>query len=322
MSAPSPTACVGLVLPTREMAMTGDFAVAPLLEFARRAEGGGFDSAWVGDSLTARPRLDPLVVLSAVAGATTSLTLGTAALTAALRPPLLGANMITSLDHVSGGRVELALGAGFPAPESEAEFAAAGVGFRDRVQRLDETVRLWRSIWSGRGSYSGRYWQIEGIDQLPPPVRPGGPRLWLAGSDTPWVLSRAAELYDGWLPFLPNPEAYGAAWQRMSEKAAAAGRGTDAITPGLYATININPNGDHARAELADYVQRYYRRSLDCMSTIQAFHCGTAEECADWLAGYGKRGARHFVLRIGSLQPDAQVDQAARVLLPRLRAQA
>jgi alkanesulfonate monooxygenase SsuD/methylene tetrahydromethanopterin reductase-like flavin-dependent oxidoreductase (luciferase family) len=311
----------GLLLPTREMAMTGDYTMAPLLEFARRAEGCGFDSLWAGDSLTARPRLDPLVVLTAVAGATSTITLGTAALTAALRPALLGANLITSLDHVAGGRLTLALGAGFPVPDSAAEFAATGVDFGRRVGLLDETVRVWRSAWAGQPTYTGKYWTIEGGDRLPPPARAGGPGLWLAGSDTPRVAARVAELYDGWLPFLPDPEAYGPAWQRIQDLARSRGRDTAAITPGLYATININPDRDAARAELADYVERYYGRSLEFMTTIQAFYGGSVRECADWLAGYRKQGARHFVLRIGSLRPENQVELVATRLLPGLRAE-
>ncbi|WP_037842946.1 LLM class flavin-dependent oxidoreductase, partial [Streptomyces sp. NRRL WC-3549] len=76
---------VGILLPTREQAINGTYAAAPLLDFARQAEGLGFDSLWAGDSLTARPRLDPLVVLSAAAAATERITVGTAALTPALR---------------------------------------------------------------------------------------------------------------------------------------------------------------------------------------------------------------------------------------------
>lgn len=138
---------VGVLLPTREHALAGDFAAAPLLEFARRAEQLGFDSVWAGDSLTARPRLDPLVLLSAVGAVTSEVTLGTAALTAALRPPLAGANTIAALDQVCDSRLVLGLGAGFPIPESEAEFAAAGVPFEGRVGRLDETAALWRAAW-------------------------------------------------------------------------------------------------------------------------------------------------------------------------------
>ncbi|MFF0170888.1 LLM class flavin-dependent oxidoreductase [Streptomyces prasinus] len=88
MAVPSPTR-FGVLLPTREQAILGRFAASPLLGFARQAERPGFGSLWTGDSLTACPRLDPLVVLPAVGAVTSAVTLGTAALTPALRHPLV-----------------------------------------------------------------------------------------------------------------------------------------------------------------------------------------------------------------------------------------
>jgi alkanesulfonate monooxygenase SsuD/methylene tetrahydromethanopterin reductase-like flavin-dependent oxidoreductase (luciferase family) len=80
---------LGVVLPTREAAMTGRPEVEPLLEFAARAEDLGFDSVWAGDAPFARPRFEPLTLLAAVAARTRRVTLGTAILLPALRHPLL-----------------------------------------------------------------------------------------------------------------------------------------------------------------------------------------------------------------------------------------
>lgn len=300
---------VGILIPTRELAMTGNYQMAPLLSFAEQAEAAGYDSVWTGDSLMARPRLDPLIVLAGVAAVTSRIKLGTAALTAALRQPVIGANLVASLDHASGGRLELALGSGFPVPETAQEFAAVGVPFAERVGRLDETVRLWRQVWrsdqqGGQISYRGRYWQLDNLERLPPPAAPGGPKLWLAGSDIPRVLNRVVQWYDGWLPFLPSPDAYAQAWRRISELAEAHGRSADEITPGMYATITVNNDRKRAKEELESYLQCYYGRSLATMSTVQAYCYGTAEECAAWLAEYVCAGARHLVIRVGSLGSD------------------
>lgn len=295
---------IGVLLPTRELAMVGNYDMAPLLEFAQEAEAVGYDSLWTGDSLLARPRLDPFVVLAGVAAVTSRVSVGTAALTAALRQPVIGANLVASLDHACGGRLALALGAGFPIPDSAQEFSAVGVPFEQRVGRLDETVRLWRQAWAGQPSFRGRYWQLDDLDRLPPPATPGGPKLWLASSDTPRVLDRVAQHYDGWLPFLPSPEAYGQAWRQISASAQAYGRPADAVAPGLYATMTVHESRDRARAELDGYLQQYYGRPLEVMSTVQAYCYGTAEECAQWLARYVQAGARHLVIRIGSLSPE------------------
>lgn len=316
---------VGVLLPTREQAINGSYAAAPLLDFAVQAESLGFDSLWAGDSLTARPRLDPLVVLSAAAAVTSRVTVGTAALTPALRHPLIGANLAASLDHVAGGRLVLGLGSGFPMPETEAEFASVGASFDGRVGRLDEITALWRRAWRSTDpgaptAFEGRFWQAEGLDRLPRPATAGGPPLWLAGSDTPRVLARVAQQYDGWLPFLPSVDAYGRAARRIAELAAEAGRAPSAVTPAMYATVTVNPDRAAAKAELEHYIHHYYGRSLEQMATIQAYAWGSAEECAEWLGGYVRAGARHLVLRIGSLDPQPQLKEIAEVLLPAVRA--
>jgi alkanesulfonate monooxygenase SsuD/methylene tetrahydromethanopterin reductase-like flavin-dependent oxidoreductase (luciferase family) len=313
---------IGILLPTREQAINGSYAAAPLLDFARRAEALGFDSLWAGDSLTARPRLDPLVVLSAAAAATTRITVGTAALTPALRHPHIGANMVASLSHVAAGRLVLGLGSGFPMAETEEEFASVGASFQGRVGRLDEITELWRTAWRSADEgepteFQGRYWQAENLDRLPSPAVPGGPPLWLAGSDTPKVLARAAARYDGWLPFLPDVDAYARARRRIAELAEEAGR---EVTPALYATVTVNSDERAAEAELEHYVSHYYGRSLDQMRTIQAYAWGSAEKCAEWLGGYVRAGARHLVVRIGSLDPEPQLKEIAEVLLPAVRA--
>lgn len=310
----------GVLLPTREQAMTGKYDARALLSFAATAEDLGFDSLWAGDSLTARPRFDPLVVLAAAAAVTTRITLGTAALTAALRNPVVGANTIAAIDQVSGGRLTLGLGAGFPIPETEAEFAVAGVPFRGRTQRLDELTSLWRHAWRGGAEFTGQYWQVDGLDRLPPPHRTGGPALWLACGDTPRALDRVARHYDGWLPYLPSAEAYGTAWREIVDRSVASGRPGDSIAAGLYATVAVGKNVELAREELATYVRHYYGRSLEQMAGLQAYCWGTAADCAEWLAEYLRAGARHVIIRIGSLDPAERLAEIAEVLLPMLRA--
>src|SRR3954468_19544013 len=78
---------IGYLLPTRERVMEGRPEAAPLLALAERAEALGYDSIWVGDSILARPRHEPLTLLSAVAARTSRVELGTAVLLPALRNP-------------------------------------------------------------------------------------------------------------------------------------------------------------------------------------------------------------------------------------------
>lgn len=146
------------------------------------------------------------------------------------------------------------------------------------------------------------------------------PPLWLASSDTPKVLRRVARHYDGWLPFLPSPRAYQAARQTIAEHCVAAGRDADAVVPALYATLTVNDDESAAQAEMEHYVERYYGRSLEMMSQIQAYGWGSAAQCAAWLIEYVRAGARHIVIRIGSLDPEPQLKQLGQTLLPLVRA--
>src|SRR5438128_11306017 len=154
---------MGYLLPTRERIMEGRHETAPLLALAGRAERLGFDSIWVGDSLLARPRHDPMTLLAAVAARTRKAELGTAVLLPALRNPVVLAQQVATLDQISEGRVILGVGIASDLPNIRAEFAAAGVPFEKRVGRLLEGLQLCRELWSGkRVAWDGR-WKVEGV---------------------------------------------------------------------------------------------------------------------------------------------------------------
>src|SRR5262249_31968454 len=169
---------IGYLLPTREQVMEGRPAAAPLLALAERAEGLGFDSIWVGDSLLARPRHDPLTLLAAVAARTKRAELGTAVLLPALRNPVVLAQQIATLDQISEGRYILGVGIASDVPNIRAEFVAAGVPFEKRVGRMMEGLRLTRALWSGKPvDWDGR-WRVEGGGLGPTPQPPGGAPIW------------------------------------------------------------------------------------------------------------------------------------------------
>ncbi|WP_163504927.1 LLM class flavin-dependent oxidoreductase [Fodinicola acaciae] len=290
---------IGIMLPSRETAMTGRHDAAGLVRFARRAEEAGLDSVWTGESVLARTRVEPLSLLSAVAGATSRVCLGTAALIGPLRHHLALASQAATVDQLSGGRLILGLGAGAPMPESRGEFEALGVPFAGRTSRLDDLVDQCRQWWRGG-------------DALPA-VQPGGPPLWLAGGDSPRVIARVASHFDGWLPYMPDAGAYARAWKEISSQTEENGR---MVTPGLYATLVI---ADRANDVLDAYARAYYRQPLSVMNQLQAYHGGSAASCLDWLGHYVEAGARHLILRIGSVDADEQLDLIGERLLPDLR---
>jgi len=141
---------IGYLLPTREAVMQGRPETGPLFALAERAEALGYDSVWVGDSLLARPRHDPLTLLAAAAARTRKVTLGTAVFLPALRNPVVLAHQLATLDRISEGRLVLGAGIATDVANIRAEFASAGVPFEGRVGRLMEGLRLARALWTGK----------------------------------------------------------------------------------------------------------------------------------------------------------------------------
>ena len=86
----------GVLIPTREAIMSGRPETGPLLTMAERAEGVGFDSVWIGDSITAKPRHEPLTLMAAIAARTRRVRIGTGVLLPALRRPVVLAHVVAT----------------------------------------------------------------------------------------------------------------------------------------------------------------------------------------------------------------------------------
>ena len=140
---------IGYLIPTREAIMEGRPEAKPLMRLANMAEDLGYDSVWIGDSLTARPRHEPLTLMAGIAGATSRIKMGTAVLLPALRNPVLLAHIVATLDQVSDGRVILGYGIAGDMENIRQEFESAGVPFEKRVGRMIEGLQLCRALWTG-----------------------------------------------------------------------------------------------------------------------------------------------------------------------------
>ncbi len=229
----------GVLLPTREAIMSGRPETAPLLTMAERAEAAGFDSVWIGDSLIARPRHEPLTLLAAVAARTKRVRLGTAVLLPALRNPVVLAHVVGTLDRVAEGRVILGVGIAGDAPAIRKEFAAAGVPWDRRVGRYLETLEICRALWTRDGvSFSGKHFTLDNVTMEPKPHRPGGPPIWIGGSG-PTALRDAAR-FDAWFPTGPGVEFFAEQFPKIQAAARAAGRSADAVTGAAYVTLALD----------------------------------------------------------------------------------
>ena len=276
------------MLPSREALLWADSDLAFIVDAARHAEQAGYDSVWAGDSLLARPRAEPLSLLSAVAGATMRVSLGTAVLLPLLRHPLSLAHAVSTLDRLSRGRVIVGIGPGAELPGTHAELAAIGVPSDRRIGAMLEAIGRCRRLWRG---------EEPGMDLQPKPSRAGGPPIWLAGNG-PRMLRETGTNFDGWLPFSPTPGEYATGLRAVREAAERAGRDPDSIATGVYLTVAIADSATKAADDLDAYMRAYYGVPADVMARAQACHAGTLESVAEWFAAYADAGARHMVVRL------------------------
>ena len=148
-------------------------------ETARRVEDLGYSTLLVPDHLG--DQLAPLPAVAVAAAATTTLRVGTYVLDNDFRHPVVVAKEAATVDLLSGGRLELGIGAGW----RKEEYDRAGIAFQSgavRVERLEEAVAVLEGLWSGSPfSFSGRHYQVSEMEGRPLPAQPGGPPLLLGG---------------------------------------------------------------------------------------------------------------------------------------------
>ena len=170
------------------------------------------------------PIPDPLIWLTFVAGATSTIRLATGILILPQRNPVVLAKEIATLDQLSGGRVELGVGVGW----LEEEFDAIGVPFRERGKRTDDHIEALRALWSqSPATYQGDFTSFKDVYSRPAPVQERVPIH--IGGHTKFAARRAGRLGDGFFPGTVTHEELAALIEVMREAATEAGRDPDAI---------------------------------------------------------------------------------------------
>jgi len=157
------------------------------------------DYAAPGNQDPATPWPDSIVLLGAIAAATTRLRLIAAAIIAPLRHPVLLAHQLATLDLLSGGRLVVQPTVSW----LREEYEALGVPFHSRGVLLDEHLAAWRVLWRETpASYSGSHYRFSDVYLMPKPSRPEGPTLWFGGqSISPPIIRRLVAYGHGFHPF-------------------------------------------------------------------------------------------------------------------------
>src|SRR3954453_17059225 len=209
-------------------------------ETGRLVEERGFDSLFVAEH-PHMPRdtvrdverkyyrsLDPFVVLTAAAAATTDLRLGFGIMLLPQRDPIATAKAIASLDYVSGGRVEVGIGAGWNVLEIENH----GTPFDNGFGVMRERAEAMKAIWTDdEASYHGRYVSFDTITSWPKPVQKPPPPLWIGGLGEK-VVDRVLRYGDGWFPNSRDPagDRLGERIAELRRRGEEAGRGRIPVT--------------------------------------------------------------------------------------------
>ena len=287
---------------------------------ARLADRAGYDAVWVGDSVVAKPRLEPLTTLGYLAGITGRVRLGTAVLLPALRHPVVLAHQIASVDQVSRGRVILGLGVGWSLPSAEREWAACGADHRRRARRLEQHVETWRRLWAGDAvTHQEGDVDLAGHTIGPLPWDPAGPPVLITagnrGELLPAQLERFGRLGDGLITTYVHPEECRTLRERAAEALARHGRGREGFPLCVYTTVRLEADRGTAERVTGDFLATYYGGGVHSRGLMGL---GPAEEVAGALGQYRAAGVTDLCIRFAGADQLEQMERFTAEVLPAL----
>lgn len=294
----------GAVLQSGTPEALSDRLQRQVLGLAVEAESLGYDAVWIGDSVLAKPRPEPLLTLAAVAARTTDLVLGTAVYLPTLRHPVHVAHQVATLDLLSGGRTALGMGVG-RGPAVEAEYGNVGLPYDRRGRLLDESLDVVSALLSGDAvTYSGEFVDLadasigmEPVGTVPTyvPYR----AVDEAGDFPPHVRDRIVEHGDGWLPIAITPATYRAGLSTIRDLLDEVGRDPAAFDPAFYLNVVVDETEAAAIETARDFLERYYPRLNDMSDDEVREHgvFGPPATVAETLDAYREAGVETFVIR-------------------------
>ena len=185
---------LGVAIP--QTIQSGAFDLRGIQKFLARAEALGFESAWVVEQILGSIRsLEPVTLLTYAASCTERLRLGAAVLLTALRSPVHLAKALATLDHLSGGRLDVGVGLG----GNPRIYGAFGLTSARRADRFAEGLRVMKRLWTEeRVAFDGEFYKLQNASMEPKPLQKPHPPLWFGGHH-PNALRRAVELGDAFI---------------------------------------------------------------------------------------------------------------------------
>lgn len=289
-----------------------------LVSFVELVDRSGYESIWTGDHISFPASiLDPLLQLAQAAVVSRRLLLGTGVYLLPLRHPVPVAKQVSTLDHLTEGRLIFGVGVGGEFPK---EYQACGVPREERGARLTEGIQLLRKLWTGEPiAHHGRFYgDFDDLPMRPAARQAGGPPIWCGGRQEA-ALRRAAQIADGWFAYAITPKMFKEGLATINAAAAAAGRGAVPFGTGhlLFTCLADTREAalDAATEVLSHRYNMDFRRAADRYAAL-----GPPDDVAAKIREFHEAGARHVVLDIvGPYERRSeQISWFARDVLPRL----
>jgi F420-dependent oxidoreductase-like protein len=298
---------------------------AVMRDLAAYADDSAFDSLWVYDHFHTVPMPtheathEAWSLMSAYAATTTRVKLGQMCTAMSYRNPVYLAKVAATADIISGGRVQMGIGAGWYEHEWRAYdygFPAAGV----RLARLDEGVQILRAAWrDGEVTFDGKHYQVNGAIVEPKPLQDGGLPLWIAGGGEKVTLRIAAK-YAQYTNFTSEPAAFAHKSQVLADHCRHVGTDYDAIVR----SANFNAVIGESDADVKERVERVRARQVTkaneaavdgMLSTVTAPESasGTPEQVIEKLERMRALGCEYAILNF----PEAAYDRSGIELFER-----
>lgn len=319
----------GYLLPTRGVVLASEDAAslatrtrADVVDLGYKAEVAGFDSLWVGDSVIARPRHEPLTSLAAIAGKTEAIRLGTAVYLPALRHPINVAHQTATLDQLSGGRFRMGVGVGI-GDAGRHEYEQLDIPFDRRGAVVDESLEVITSLWSdGPVDFEGEFFNLENADtEFPPcstvPVYVGSavdPR-----DGFPKQIRRRFVTHgDGWFPTRITPEMFEAGRERLEGALDDAGRDPDRVDWVYYFDVVVDDSEREAIEMASRFREKYYPEWQPTDDRIEEMKrqgaYGTPGQIKERIEIYRRAGVETFVTRFTADNQREQLNRFAELI--------
>ncbi|MDI2099010.1 LLM class F420-dependent oxidoreductase [Ruicaihuangia caeni] len=300
---------------------------------AQQADAAEWESLWVYDHFHTIPDVteeathEAWTLMSAFAATTSRIRLGQMCTCMAYRNPAYLAKVAATTDIISGGRVEMGIGAGW----YEHEWRAYGYGFPsagERLRMLDEGVQIMQQAWrTGSATLHGRHYTVDGAVVRPLPLQDGGIPTWVAGGGMNVTLRIAAK-YANYTNFAGTPEGFTAKSERLREHCADLGRDFDSIVRSSnYFTIVGQTEGEVA--ERIDRLEARYatvlgaERAADFVKEYRNPHnqaVGTVEQVTERLRAMGSIGLGYAIHYFPEVAYDRSgIELFERTVIPALR---